>query len=153
MRRRSLYEPIPSAACLCWDLHPGRGAVRGDGPDRDCIWSLERRGQIARLWRAARLFHCDRGRRSATSANSRQATMMSEEEQRQERQIAEARERDERAARALGEHIPTEQPLHADDERANLWHDIIAFLERVSTSGSEDLASRARALLERVHVL
>jgi hypothetical protein len=43
--------------------------------------------------------------------------------------------------------------LHADDERANLWHDIIKFLERVEASGSEDLASRARELLERVHIL
>jgi hypothetical protein len=57
---------------------------------------------------------------------------MSDEDQREEQQITEARER---------------------DERAILWHDITNFLGRVSKSGSEDIASSARALLERVHVL
>jgi hypothetical protein len=78
---------------------------------------------------------------------------MSDKEEQAEQQTAEARARDERAAKALGEYLPTETMLHADDERANLWHDIINFLERVSTSAPEDLASSARALLERVHVL
>jgi hypothetical protein len=75
------------------------------------------------------------------------------EEQRDEQQIAEVRDRDERAAKLLGEYLPMETMLHEDDEPAILWHDIINFLERVSDSGPDDLASSARALLERVHVL
>jgi len=76
---------------------------------------------------------------------------MSDQDEREEQQIAEARERaerDERAARALGDYIPTETMLHADDERANLWHDIINFLERVRDAGPDELASSAQALLE-----
>jgi len=75
------------------------------------------------------------------------------EEQRDEQKIAGVRDRDERATKLLGAYIPTEAMLHEDDERANVWHDIINFLERVSDSGPDDLASSARALLKRVHVL
>ena len=78
---------------------------------------------------------------------------MSDQEEREEHQIAEARERDERAAQLLGDYIPVEAMLREDDERANVWHDSINFLERVEASGSEELASRARALLKRVHGL
>jgi hypothetical protein len=71
----------------------------------------------------------------------------------EDQQNVEARERDERAAKLSGDYISREQQLHTDDEQALLWHAIIAFLERVSTSGPEDLASTARALIVRVHVL
>lgn len=70
---------------------------------------------------------------------------MSDEEQREEQRIAKARARDERAAKLLGEYIPMETMLHADDERANVWHDIINFLERVSESGPDDLATPRQA--------
>jgi hypothetical protein len=83
--------------------------------------------------------------------------MMSDQEepeaQRDEQQIAKVRDRDERAAKLLGEYIPIETMLHEDDEHANVWHDTINFLEHVSDAGPDDLASSARALLERVHVL
>ena len=78
---------------------------------------------------------------------------MSDNEEQAEQQTAEARARDERAAKLLGDYIPMETMLHADDERANVWHDIINFLERVSGSGPDDLATSAQALLERVHLL
>ncbi len=70
-----------------------------------------------------------------------------------EQRIAAAREPDERAAKALGDDTPLEEALHTVGERALLWHDSINFLRRVGDSGPDDLATPARALLERVHVL
>jgi hypothetical protein len=76
-----------------------------------------------------------------------------EQEEQEEQQIAEGRARDERTARHLGEYTPTSRPLYRDDARANLCHDIINFLERISDSAPDDLASSARDLLERAHAL
>jgi hypothetical protein len=78
---------------------------------------------------------------------------MSDQDEREEQQIAEARARDERAAQLLGDYSPMSQPLHMADVRANLWHDIINYLDRIAESGPEELASKARELLDRVHTL
>ena len=107
---------------------------------------------IARLlafWRAARLFHSDRDRRSGTQAISGKDTTMSDEDQ----MIAEARARDERAAKLLGDYTPIEAMLRTTDTRANLWHGIINYLARVRREGSDDLAATARELLKRVREL
>ena len=76
---------------------------------------------------------------------------MSDQEEREEQQIAEARERDERAAKLLGDYTPMEAMLNDADERANLWHDIINYLDRVARSGHDELVDKAAELLDRVH--
>jgi hypothetical protein len=74
------------------------------------------------------------------------------EEELREDLIAAARQRDERAAQELGSYTPVEAMLSDADERANLWHDIINFLDRVArTSTDDELADKAAELLDRVH--
>jgi len=71
----------------------------------------------------------------------------------EDQQIAAARWRDEQRAQQLGDYTPVEQSLATAEERAEIWRQVVEFLERVGFSGPDELAIPALRLLERIRAL
>ena len=66
---------------------------------------------------------------------------------------AAARRRDEQRAEALGTYTPVEQTLASAEERAEIWRQVVEFLERVGFTASPELSIPALRLLERIRAL